>query len=156
MKIPAKNLSDNGLFAYHVLRVAVEMFGKQPAELSAEQLKVARAQADKTLGPCPESDHQLLVRRSRRGSVFVGCDGYPECRFTLPLPDRGEPLVMDEVCEEHGLRHVRLERPHRRHARAGLDGIGLAGAVVFVGAIEVVLAALLPPGGLKVAAIAAP
>ena len=64
--------------------------------------------ADKTLGPCPESGHDLLVRRSRRGSYFVGCDGYPDCQYTLPLPSTGEPLVIDETCEKHDLRHVKM------------------------------------------------
>jgi DNA topoisomerase-1 len=64
--------------------------------------------ADKTLGPCPESDHDLLVRRSRNGSYFVGCDGYPDCTFTLPLPSTGKPLVLEETCEDHGLRHVKM------------------------------------------------
>jgi len=49
MKMPALNPTDNGLYAYHVLRVAVERFGKQPAELEPEQLKSAQAQAEKTL-----------------------------------------------------------------------------------------------------------
>lgn len=39
---------DKGLYAYHVLRVAVEVFGKQPTELDPQQLKVVHAQADKT------------------------------------------------------------------------------------------------------------
>ncbi|MFC6904769.1 DNA topoisomerase I [Halalkalicoccus tibetensis] len=64
--------------------------------------------ADKTLGPCPESGHDLLVRRSRRGSYFVGCDGYPDCEYTLPLPNTGKPLILDETCEEHDLRHVKM------------------------------------------------
>ncbi|MFC3478453.1 DNA topoisomerase I [Halobacterium litoreum] len=64
--------------------------------------------ADKTLGPCPECGDTLLVRRSRTGSYFVGCDGYPECRFTLPLPSTGEPLVLDETCEEHDLHEVKM------------------------------------------------
>ena len=64
--------------------------------------------ADKTLGPCPESDHDLLVRRARGGSAFVGCDGYPECEYTLPLPSTGKPLILDETCDEHGLRHVKM------------------------------------------------
>ncbi|MFC6836563.1 DNA topoisomerase I [Halomarina ordinaria] len=64
--------------------------------------------ADKILGPCPESGHDLLVRRSRWGSYFVGCDGYPDCEYTLPLPNRGEPLVLDETCEDHDLRHVKM------------------------------------------------
>ncbi|WP_336345683.1 DNA topoisomerase I [Halalkalicoccus ordinarius] len=64
--------------------------------------------ADKTLGPCPESGHDLLVRRSRRGSYFVGCDGYPDCEYTLPLPNTGKPLILDERCEDHDLRHVKM------------------------------------------------
>jgi len=64
--------------------------------------------ADKTLGECPECGDTLLVRRSRTGSYFVGCDGYPECRFTLPLPSTGEPLVLEETCEEHGLHEVKM------------------------------------------------
>lgn len=49
MKMPALNSTDKGLYAYYVLRVAVERFGKQPGELEPEQLKSAQAQADKTL-----------------------------------------------------------------------------------------------------------
>ena len=64
--------------------------------------------ADKTLGPCPECGDDLLVRRSRQGSYFVGCDGYPDCEYTLPLPSQGEPTVIDEHCEEHDLGHVKM------------------------------------------------
>jgi len=64
--------------------------------------------ADRRLGPCPESDHDLLIRQSRQGSYFVGCDGYPDCQYTLPLPSSGEPLVLEETCEEHGLNHVKM------------------------------------------------
>jgi DNA topoisomerase-1 len=64
--------------------------------------------ADKTLGPCPESGDDLLIRRSRQGSYFVGCDGYPDCEYTLPLPNTGKPLILEESCEDHGLRHVKM------------------------------------------------
>ncbi|MEZ3115709.1 DNA topoisomerase [Halobaculum sp. MBLA0147] len=64
--------------------------------------------ADKRLGPCPESDHDLLVRQARGGSYFVGCDGYPDCEFTLPLPSTGRPILLEEECEEHGLAHVKM------------------------------------------------
>ena len=64
--------------------------------------------ADRTLGPCPACGEDLLVRRSRQGSHFVGCDGYPDCQFTLPLPNTGEPAVLDERCDEHGLKHLRM------------------------------------------------
>jgi len=64
--------------------------------------------ADRRLGPCPDCGEDLLVRQSRQGSYFVGCDGFPECRFTLPLPGTGEPLVLDEVCEDHDTHHVKM------------------------------------------------
>ncbi|WP_340100188.1 DNA topoisomerase I [Salinibaculum salinum] len=64
--------------------------------------------ADRRLGPCPECGDDLLVRRSRQGSYFVGCDGFPECRYTLPLPNTGEPLVLDETCEDHEMNHVKM------------------------------------------------
>jgi DNA topoisomerase-1 len=64
--------------------------------------------ADRRVGPCPECGEDLLVRRSRQGSYFVGCDGFPDCRYTLPLPSTGEPLVLDETCEEHDTHHVKM------------------------------------------------
>ncbi len=63
---------------------------------------------DKRLGPCPECGEDLLVRRSRHGSYFVGCDGYPDCENTLPLPSTGKPLILDEECEDHGLNEVKM------------------------------------------------
>ncbi|WP_128477566.1 DNA topoisomerase I [Halorussus pelagicus] len=76
---------------------------EEVGDLLQESLK-----ADKKLGPCPESDHELLVRQSRNGSHFVGCDGYPDCEYTLPLPNTGKPLILDEECGDHGLRHVKM------------------------------------------------
>ncbi|MFB6080187.1 MAG: DNA topoisomerase I [Haloferacaceae archaeon] len=64
--------------------------------------------ADKTLGACPECGSDLLVRQARNGSHFVGCDGYPDCEYTLPLPSTGRPLILEETCEEHGLQHVKM------------------------------------------------
>ena len=63
---------------------------------------------DKRLGPCPECGEDLLVRRSRHGSYFVGCDGYPDCENTLPLPSTGKPLILERECEDHGLHEVKM------------------------------------------------
>ena len=63
--------------------------------------------ADLTLGPCPECGSDLLIRESR-GSHFVGCDGYPSCEYTLPLPSTGRPLLLDETCPDHDLHRVKM------------------------------------------------
>ena len=90
-----------------------EMLGEIFEELRESREEIGEflqksLKADRTLGPCPECGEDLLVRRSRQGSYFVGCDGFPECRFTLPLPSTGEPQVTDEICEDHDLRHVKM------------------------------------------------
>jgi len=72
-----------------------------------EQLRKS-LKADKTLGPCPDCGEALLVRESRRGSHFVGCDGYPDCEYTLPLPEKGDPKVLEERCEDHDLRELKI------------------------------------------------
>jgi len=67
---------------------------------------------DRTLGPCPdcEADEQgsLVIRTSRSGDEFVGCDAYPDCEKTYPLPDDGKIVLIDERCDEHGLSHVKV------------------------------------------------
>ncbi len=63
---------------------------------------------DKRLGPCPECGEDLLVRNSRHGSYFIGCDGYPDCENTLPLPSTGKPLILESECEDHGLNEVKM------------------------------------------------
>ncbi|MFW6437191.1 MAG: DNA topoisomerase I [Halococcoides sp.] len=76
-------------------------------EAIADELR-SSLKDDRRLGPCPECGESLLIRRSRHGSYFVGCDGYPDCEFTLPLPDSGEPVTIDESCADHDLAHVKL------------------------------------------------
>ncbi|MFP4187823.1 MAG: DNA topoisomerase I [Halobacteriales archaeon] len=63
---------------------------------------------DRTLGECPECGGDLVVRTSRRGDEFVGCDSYPDCENTYPLPDDGKLVLVDETCDEHGLKHVKV------------------------------------------------
>jgi len=43
-------------------------------------------------GDCPECGRPLLVRWNRYGR-FLGCSGYPECRFTQPVDEKDRPQV---------------------------------------------------------------
>ena len=52
------------------------------------------------MGKCPTCEKPLIVRISRNGKRFVGCTGYPNCRTTFPLPQKGGIQVTDEVCNE--------------------------------------------------------
>ena len=64
--------------------------------------------ADRTVGECPECGSDLVIRQSRQGSYFIGCDAYPACTNTLPLPSTGKPLLLEDTCEDHGLAHVKM------------------------------------------------
>jgi DNA topoisomerase I len=48
---------------------------------------------------CPECGKALIERWGRNGK-FIGCSGYPDCRYTKPLA--GEEVTVDEVCEKCG------------------------------------------------------
>ena len=64
---------------------------------------------DETLGKCPESGHDLIIRRSRKSRKrFVGCSGYPDCRVTYPLPQRGEIIPLGTSCDACGSPEIKV------------------------------------------------
>jgi|Deesub1362A_J573_1020465.scaffolds.fasta_scaffold00076_82 DNA topoisomerase-1 len=65
---------------------------------------------DKTIGKCPECGKDLVIRKSRGKNAkrFIGCSGYPECSFTLPLPQNGSIYLTDKNCEKHEIRKIKL------------------------------------------------
>jgi DNA topoisomerase-1 len=43
----------------------------------------------------------LVVRRSRATKKrFIACSGYPKCKFTWPLPQKGVLSVTKNKCDE--------------------------------------------------------
>jgi DNA topoisomerase-1 len=64
---------------------------------------------DETLGKCPESGHDLIIRRSRKSRKrFVGCSGYPDCQVTYPLPQRGEIIPLGTECDACGSPEIKV------------------------------------------------
>ncbi|MCI0432404.1 MAG: type I DNA topoisomerase [Gemmatimonadetes bacterium] len=60
--------------------------------------------------PCPDCGRPLVVRWNRYGR-FLGCSGYPECRYTEQLDgrERAEPKPTGEKCPECGSPMVERE-----------------------------------------------
>jgi DNA topoisomerase-1 len=64
---------------------------------------------DETIGKCPESGHDLIIRRNRKSRKrFVGCSGYPDCRVTYPLPQRGEIIPLGTLCDACGSPEIKV------------------------------------------------
>jgi DNA topoisomerase-1 len=64
---------------------------------------------DETLGPCPNCGRNLIVRRNRRsGKRFAGCEGYPECRTTFPLPQKGDIIPLSSQCDACGSPEIKV------------------------------------------------
>jgi DNA topoisomerase-1 len=64
---------------------------------------------DETLGPCPNCGRNLIIRRNRRsGKRFVGCEGYPECLTTFPLPQRGDIIPLGTQCDACGSPEIKV------------------------------------------------
>ncbi len=66
------------------------------------------------IGVCPTCSKPLEIRYSFLGKRFVGCTGYPECRTTYPLPQRGK-LEKDQppcpVCHAPVVTAIEAGRP---------------------------------------------
>ncbi|MFZ1948055.1 MAG: type I DNA topoisomerase [bacterium] len=69
-----------------------------------------------TLGiGCPECGGELAEKRTKRGRIFYGCQGYPKCKFATwdkpvshKCPDCGFPIMVSKGSGEKG---TRLECP---------------------------------------------
>jgi len=66
------------------------------------------------IGVCPNCGSPLQIRYSFAGKRFVGCSGYPTCRVTYPLPQRGK-LEKDQppcpVCRAPVVTAIEAGRP---------------------------------------------
>lgn len=63
-----------------------------------------------TLGPCPTCKVGILMMRRSKFGQFVGCNKYPECKQTYPLPRDGLIQKTEEVCDKCGTPFVKVIR----------------------------------------------
>jgi DNA topoisomerase I len=80
-------------------------------ENAAGKVKPPEVFLDERCPRCPEEGREpgrLVVKLGRYGK-FVGCENYPECKFTRPMEGNGqpEPELLDEACPECGKQLMR-------------------------------------------------
>lgn len=67
-----------------------------------------------TVGKCPSCGGRLRVIFSSRGKRFIGCEGYPDCKVTYPLPQKGGLITTEERCESCGAPIIKIISKGRR------------------------------------------
>ena len=90
-----------------VLRRVYEHLENSEEKFAAIVLNGIRG--DEILGTCPNCGKNLIIRRNRRsGKRFAGCEGYPECRTTFPLPQRGDIIPLGTQCDACGSPEIKV------------------------------------------------
>jgi DNA topoisomerase-1 len=76
---------------------------------------------EKPVAKCPECGKDVFARKSRRGTIFYGCSGYPDCKFMswgVPLeetcPDCNHYLTKQENKTEFVIRCSNDECSYKR------------------------------------------
>ena len=113
------SISDRKIKEEEVIEESREMLTSVFAELSKNEEEIGTSlrdglRTDKIVGKCEKCGSDLIIRRGRRGSRFIGCSGYPGCKFTLPLPRFGTILVTDKECDKHSMSHIRIINKGKR------------------------------------------
>jgi len=94
-----------------ILDKVLSTLDEQHEEISISLQKGLRG--DATVGTCPQCSSDLVVRRSKRGGRFVGCSGYPQCTFGLPLPKSGRLRITARKCKQHDMRLIKVQSGKR-------------------------------------------
>jgi DNA topoisomerase-1 len=81
-------------------------------EKDKEKIRVSIKKAQmkqNTVGKCNKCGKPLIIRTSKRNKRFVGCTGYPDCKNTFSLPQKGGIIVSEKVCEDCGAPIVKIK-----------------------------------------------
>ncbi len=65
---------------------------------------------DRILGDCPKcgTNRIRVIRSKATKKRFVGCEGYPDCDQTYPLPQRGDIIGTGEICPQCGSPKIKV------------------------------------------------
>ena len=56
----------------------------------------------------------MIIRISKKKKRFVGCTGFPECKNTYSLPQKGNIIVTEKICKQCGTPIVKIKSKDKR------------------------------------------
>lgn len=87
----------------------------------AEEIKEG-IYGDKLVGKCPKCDSNLKIIRAKKSRKrFVGCESYPDCSVSYPLPQFGEVIALGENCDQCGSPRIKVVAKKKRPWELCLD-----------------------------------
>jgi DNA topoisomerase-1 len=99
----------------NMLRDIMTVLQKEKEEISQEIKKGIKE--DLIVGRCPVENcsGDLVVRIARKTKKrFIGCNAYPECKITFPLPQKGLLVTTREKCKHCGYPIVKIIKKGRK------------------------------------------
>lgn len=119
LELDMDQISEGKITEDYVVRESRDMLDEVFKDLSKNKELISESlrsglYEDRIIGTCSKCSSDLIIRKSRKGSRFIGCSGYPKCDFTLPLPKSGQIVVTEKQCDEHGLYHIRIINKGKR------------------------------------------
>jgi len=96
-----------------------EMLRKVMKDLEKDKEKIKtnikKAQKEQnTIGTCPKCGKAMIIRTSRSHKRFVGCTGYPDCKNTYSIPQKGGIFSTDKKCSKCSAPIVRVKSKGKR------------------------------------------
>ncbi|MBN3037547.1 MAG: DNA topoisomerase I [Candidatus Diapherotrites archaeon] len=110
-----------------VVKDSREMLGEILRELGSGQQKISEtlrgASKDVSIaGKCQKCGKSLRMIVSKKTKKrFVGCEGYPKCDVSFPLPQKGGLTFTNKTCEKCGTPIVKVVNKGRRPYEMCLD-----------------------------------
>lgn len=89
-----------------LLKDIVKILVKERNDIATELRSATRN--DMTLGNCVKCGKQLVIRISKNNKRFAACSGYPNCKNTFPLPQKGKLEATGKVCEVCGYPIIKI------------------------------------------------
>ncbi len=92
--------------AKKTLQSICEIFKEKESEIGKELIEAVRE--NEYLGPC-KCGGKLIIKRSKSGKRFVGCNNFPKCKITYPLPGKGNIEATGKTCELCGTPIIKVK-----------------------------------------------
>lgn len=90
-----------------MLHKAATQIEKDKKEIGDEIRAALRSQ--KHIGVCKVCGNDLSIKKSKNGN-FIGCEGYPDCKESYPMPNGARVETTEDKCSTCGLPMLRIVR----------------------------------------------